>query len=104
MKPFIPETFNPPEKYQAPNFIIRKLYAKDVYIDYFAVMSSIEIIRKTRGGNWPTPELTFEDDFIDLCWHQREFEYKLSFAYTIISLEHSECLGCLYFYPPGFRT
>lgn len=95
--------FKIPEKLDTPKFRIRKLCAKDVYLDYMAVMSSIDIIRKTRGGDWPTPDLSFEDDLIDLSWHQREFEHGTSFAYTVMSLDETECLGCLYFYPPGFR-
>lgn|SRR3989338_1327723 len=99
----IPDKFNAPEMLETTKFRIRKLCAKDVYLDYMAVMSSIGIIKRTRGGNWPTPTLSFEDDLIDLSWHQREFEYKTSFAYTVMNLDETECLGCLYFYPAGFR-
>src|SRR5690606_23024234 len=84
-------------------FIARKLRASDVYLDYIAVMSSIDIIKQTRGGSWPTPDLRFEDDMIDLAWHQREFENGSSFAYTIMSPDETECLGCFYLYPAGFR-
>jgi len=38
------------------------------------VLSSVDIINKTRGGDWPTSDLSFEDDMI-----------------------------CLYLYPVGFR-
>jgi hypothetical protein len=55
---------------------------------------------QTRGGKWPTPDLTIEEDLIDLGWHQREFEFKTSFAFTIMNKDESECLGCIYFYPP----
>ncbi len=99
----IPGSFKVPEKLETSKFRIRKLCAKDVYLDYMAVMSSIDIIRQTRGGSWPTPELSFEDDLIDLSWHQREFEHGSSFAYTVMSLDETECMGALYFYPPGFR-
>jgi hypothetical protein len=92
--------FSPPEKLDCGDFIIRKIYAKDVYLDYTAVMSSINIIKKVRGGSWPTKELTIEDDLIDLCWHQREFEFKNSFAFTVMNNDETKCLGCIYFYPP----
>jgi len=100
MKKFIPEIFSPSEIQKFPTFILRKLTADDVHIDYLAAMSSVDIIKKIRGGNWPTPNLTEKDDFIDLCWHQREFEYKISFAYIILSLDQKESLGCIYIYPP----
>lgn len=99
----IPENFNVPEKLETEHFLIRKLCASDVYLDYMAVMSSIDIIKQTRGGSWPTYDLTFEDDLIDLAWHQREFEHKSSFAFTVMNPDESECLGCFYFYPAGFR-
>lgn len=96
----VPKDFVIPEKLDCGEFLIRKLCAKDVYLDYVAVMSSIDIIKKVRGGNWPTKELTIEDDLIDLGWHQREFEFKNSFAFTVMNTDQSRCLGCIYFYPP----
>jgi hypothetical protein len=51
-----------------------------------------------------TPDLTLEEDLIDLAWHQREFEHHTSFAYTVMNLDETECMGCVYFYPPGFRS
>jgi RimJ/RimL family protein N-acetyltransferase len=100
----VPDSFNVPEKLETPKFIIRKLTFRDTDLDYKAVMSSIDIIRKTRGGSWPSPDLTYEDDQIDLGWHQREFENRTSFAYTVMSPDEKECLGCLYLYPPGHRN
>lgn len=96
-------SFEPPEEFTHEKFIARKLCARDAYLDYMAVMSSIALIRKTRGGNWPTQQLTFEDDLIDLSWHQREFENRSSFAYTVMTPDERQCLGCFYLYPPGFR-
>lgn len=66
-------------------------------------MSSIDVIRSTRGGSWPSPELSFEEDMIDLGWHQREFENKTSFAFTVMNLDETKCLGCFYLYPAGYR-
>ena len=103
MKNLVDESFQIPEKLEHPKFIARKLTAKDVYLDYIAVMSSIDIIQETRGGSWPTPALSFEDDLIDLAWHQREFEHKSSFAFTVMNLDETECLGCFYLYPAGYR-
>jgi hypothetical protein len=95
----VPKNFVP-KILEDEKFIARKLSARDVYLDFFAVLSSIDIIHQTRGGSWPTPDLTIEDDLIDLSWHQREFEFKTSFAFTIMNKDETECLGCIYFYPP----
>lgn len=97
--PFVPEDFLPPEKVTTKDFILKKLCFADAKLDYEAVMSSIDIIHQVRGGSWPTSDLTFEDDQIDLAWHQREFEFKNSFAYTVLSRDEGKCLGCVYFYP-----
>jgi RimJ/RimL family protein N-acetyltransferase len=99
----VPNQFQVPEKLETEEFIIRKLCFSDADLDYKAVMSSIDIIKKTRGGSWPSSELSFVEDQIDLGWHQREFENKTSFAYTVTSVDGKECLGCLYLYPPGYR-
>lgn len=99
----VPNSFTIPNRLEKPDCIIRKLEYKDADLDYQAVMSSIDIIKKTRGGNWPATNLSFEDDQIDLAWHQREFENGTSFAYTVMSLDEKTCLGCVYLYPPGYR-
>ena len=100
----VSDSFQVPTKFEQPQFIIRKLCFSDADLDYKAVMSSIEIIKRTRGGDWPSTSLSFEDDQIDLAWHQREFENKTSFAYTLVTPDEKECLGCLYLYPPGYRN
>lgn len=69
------------------------LTVNDVVKDYNAVMTSIEHLQKTKpfgpDHKWPTKDLTFEQDLIDLGWHQKEFQRKTSFACTVMSLEGS---------------
>ncbi len=67
---FIPSDFQIPEKLETPDFVIRKLMFSDTELDYEAVMSSVDLIKKTRGGNWPS-DLTLTEDKIDLGWYQR---------------------------------
>lgn len=100
----VPDSFQVPTKFEHSQFLIRKLCFNDAELDYKAVMSSVEIIKRTRGGDWPSASLSFEDDQIDLAWHQREFENKTSFAFTILTPDEKECLGCLYLYPSGYRN
>jgi RimJ/RimL family protein N-acetyltransferase len=82
----------------------RPLLARDVYDDFVAVMSSFDSIRATRGGSWPTSDLTFEEDFIDLAWHEREFTSGYSYAYVLYSADNTEYLGCIYIYPPDRKS
>ena len=62
--------------------------------------AGFEHFQKMYGStDWPTKELTFEQDLIDLGWHQKEFQRRRSFAYTIVRLDESQVLGCLYINP-----
>lgn len=95
--------FTPPEKLETARFRLRCLTVNDVVKDYDAVMTSMKHLQETKPfgpkHTWPTEALTFEQDLIDLGWHQKEFQKQSSFAYTVMSLDESRCLGCLYIYP-----
>ena len=101
-KRLVPDEFKVPESLETPRFRLRMLSVHDVVKDYDAVMSSVDHLESTYsrefGGGWPTG-LTFEDDLIDLGWHQREFTMGFSFAYTVMSPDESRCLGCVYINP-----
>lgn len=98
---FVPKDFEVPDILQNEYFRIRMLTVNDVVKDYDAVMSSIRHLQEMflPIWNWPTENLTFEQDLIDLGWHQKEFQMRSSFAYTVVSLDGSLVLGCLYIYP-----
>ena len=55
----------------------------------------------THGEDDNTSYSVTINDLIDLFWHQREFEFKSSFAYTVMNKDETKCLGCIYFYPPN---
>ena len=94
-------SFAVPSKVEASNFFLRALTIQDVVKDYDAVMTSRAHLWRRFGEvwGWPAENLTLEQDIIDLAWHQKEFELKNSFAYTVISLDQSKVLGCVYLYP-----
>jgi len=76
------------------------LTVNDVVKDYEAVMTSIAHLQEMYPfSSWPSHDLTLEQDLIDLGWHQKEFQRRTSFAYTVVSLDESEVLGCLYINP-----
>jgi hypothetical protein len=99
----IPDNFIP-LNYNGLQFKFRKLQATDAEVDFEKVMTSIDIIHKTRGGAWPQNDLNLEENRIDLSWHQREFENNSSFAYVIESESTGDYIGCFYIYPMGFRA
>jgi hypothetical protein len=106
MSPFLPAKFQIPGGLETPEFRIRPLLISDVVKDFDAVMTSVDHLRGVFGpqSEWPAG-LTFEQDLIDLGWHHKEFQRRRSFAYTVMSLDESLCLGCLYIDPselPGY--
>jgi len=96
----VPSNFSVPKTLETDKLRLRMLTVNDVVKDYDAVMSSIDYLQGVFGPThkWPTKDLTFEQDLIDLGWHQKEFQRKSSFAYTVMSLDESKCLGCMYIY------
>lgn len=99
-KRLIPEGFEVPAKLETREFRLRMLTVHDVVKDYDAVITSAEHLHGLfgTGSNWPR-NLTLEQNLIDLGWHQKEFQKKSSFAYTVTTLDEACCLGCVYIYP-----
>lgn len=99
--PFVPEDFQVPEGLENQYFRLRPLTVHDVVKDYDAVMSSLDHLQGVFGpeSSWPSPDLTLEQDLIDLGWHQKEFQMRSSFAYTVVSLDEERVLGCVYIDP-----
>jgi hypothetical protein len=98
---FLPKGFEAPKQLENKHLRIRTLTANDVVKDYDAVMTSIDHLQGVFGPKtkWPTKELTFEQDLIDLGWHQKEFQRGSSYAYTVVRLDESGVIGCIYIFP-----
>lgn len=101
--PFIPNDFAVPEILETGEFRLRMLTVNDVVKDYDAVMSSVDHCKTIwPGGKWPDG-LTIEQNLIDLGWHQKEFQTRQSFAYTVVNPSESMVLGCVYIEPTRRR-
>jgi hypothetical protein len=100
--PFVPEEFIVPEL-ETKEFRLRTLTVNDVVKDYDAVMTSVDHLKTIwPDSTWPEG-LTFEQDLIDLGWHQKEFQMRKSFAYTVVNPSESLVLGCVYINPTRKR-
>jgi hypothetical protein len=100
--PFVPKEFMVPEL-ETKEFRLRMLTVHDVVKDYDAVMTSVDHLKTIwPGGAWPEG-LTFEQNLIDLGWHQKEFQMRRSFAYTVVNPSESLVLGCVYIDPTRKR-
>ncbi len=97
--PFVPIEFPVPETLETGEFRLRMLTVNDVVKDFDAVMSSIDHCKTIwPGSKWPTG-LTLEQNLIDLGWHQKEFQIRQSFAYTVVDMAETRVLGCVYIDP-----
>ena len=70
--------------------------------DVRGINESIDLIKQTRGGSWPTEPVDEEFDYIDLVWHECEFREGDSYSYAVYNAEGTY-LGCAYLYPLGRR-
>jgi hypothetical protein len=102
---FVPSEFHVPEELETKDFRLRMLTVNDVVKDYDAVMTSAQHLKTIwPGGSWPDG-LTIEQNLIDLGWHQKEFQTRRSFAYTVVTPSESLVTGCVYIVParkPGY--
>ena len=81
----------------------RAISREDLHDDVQGINASIELIRRTRGGPWPTEPVTEEFNYVDLVWHEAEFRDGHSFTYAVYD-SAGRYLGCCYLYPMGRRT
>ena len=97
--PFVPPNFKVPQTLETLEFRLRMLTVNDVVKDYDAVMTSVDHLKTIwPDDSWPEG-LTIEQNLIDLGWHQKEFQIRQSFAYTMVNLSESRVMGCVYIDP-----
>ena len=99
-QPIVPEDFIVPEILETERMRLRPLTIGDAVKDFDAVVSSAAQIKRSMEptDGWPAG-LTLEQNIIEMGWHQTEFQLRTSFAYTVVALDESQVLGCMYIYP-----
>lgn len=102
--PFVDADFEIPAVLETQDFRLRMLTVNDAAKDYDAVMSSVAHLKKVwPGSGWPEDSLTIEQNLVALGWHQQEFWNRSSFAYTVVTLDESQVIGCVYIDPTRKR-
>lgn len=99
----LPAGFDPPRRLLHEDLVATVLGREDLDDDVRGINSSLEVIRRTRGGGWPESAVSPEFNYIDLIWHECEFRERFSFSYVVRDT-HEVYLGCAYLYPLGRRT
>lgn len=98
----VPPDFPLPPPPVTATFRLHPLTIHDVVRDYDAVMTSQPELWQRFGvlWGWPAPDLSLEQDLIDLAWHQKEAQRRQSFAYAVMEPTGSQQIGCAYVDPP----
>ena len=71
------------------------LSVDDVVKDFDAICDRVD----HEGQPQPPFVPTVAENLVDLGWHQKEFELRRSFAYTVVAPDESQVLGCVYLNP-----
>lgn len=98
----LPDGFVPPRELHYDDVVARGITRDDVAEDVRGINASLELIRQTRGGSWPTEAVTEEEIIVDEYWHECEFRDGKSFSF-ILRARGRGYIGCAYFYPMGIR-
>jgi hypothetical protein len=99
----LPEGFSAPEQLTYEDVVATAISRADLHDDVRGINASLDLIRRTRGGRWPTGPVTEEFNYVDLVWHECEFRDGGSYTYALYEAGGGY-LGCCYLYPMGGRT
>ena len=99
----LPQDFKAPQELSYEDIVAKPLSRQDLIADMNAVNSSLDLIRQSRGGTWPSEAVSEEFDLLDLAWHEREFRDGSSFAYVVYN-KAGTYVGCFYLYGMGHRA
>jgi hypothetical protein len=95
MYELVPDDFEVPAGLEHERFRLRMLTVDDVVKDFDAICDRVN----REGRPQPAFAATVSENLVDLGWHQKEFELRRSFAYTVVAPDESRVLGCVYLYP-----
>jgi hypothetical protein len=98
----LPPGFVPPRVLRHEDLVARGITRDDVAEDVLGINASLDLIRETRGGSWPTGAVTEEEIVVDEYWHECEFRDHKSFSF-ILRADALGYIGCAYLYPMGVR-
>lgn len=91
----VPEGFDVPTGLEHEKFRLRMLSVDDVVKDFDAICDRVD----EHGRPQPPFVPTVARNLVDLGWHEKEFELRRSFAYTVVAPDGSKVLGCVYVNP-----
>ena len=96
---FVPEDFPIPAEHSNNRLRLRMLSTAVAEKDYEAVVETRIRLRQSSHQGWPREGFTLDENIADLERHEREFSNREAFAYTVVTLDESRVLGCVYINP-----
>ncbi|MFJ1767159.1 GNAT family N-acetyltransferase [Amycolatopsis sp. NPDC088138] len=99
----VPDGVTVPAELKHGDVTARAITRADLADDVAGINASLDLIRRTRGGGWPTGPVTEDYNYVDLVWHECEFRDGGSYTYVLRD-PAGGYLGCCYLYPMGGRT
>jgi hypothetical protein len=99
----VPDGWDAPRTLSFEDVRAVALTRQHLHDDVRGINASLDLIRRTRGGSWPSAAVTEDFNFVDLVWHECEFREGDSFTYATYD-EAGRYLGCAYLYPLGRRA
>jgi hypothetical protein len=99
----LPDGASPPTRLEYEDVVATAINRSDLADDVRGINASLDLIKRTRGGNWPTGPVTEDYNYVDLVWHECEFRDESSFTYVLRNAA-GDYFGCCYLYPMGTRT
>lgn len=99
----VPAGVDVPRRLVHDDVVATAITRDDLEDDVRGINAALDLIRRTRGGSWPTGPVTEEYNYVDLVWHEAEFRDGTSFTYVARD-RRGGYLGCCYLYPMGGRT
>ncbi|MFF3879334.1 GNAT family N-acetyltransferase [Streptomyces sp. NPDC001978] len=101
-QPLVAPGFALPPPPATDRFRLEPLGPRHNAADRAAWTSSTAHIRATpgfAGRSWPPPEgMTLEANLDDLRRHAEDFERRVGFTYTVLSVPGDDVIGCVYIY------
>ena len=93
-----------PAELRTDEFLLRPIRASDAELDYEAVMESKAFLRRWEQSSWPADDFTVDANRDDMVKLERRHAAGESFAYTVMNLTETRCLGCVYVFPTTARV
>jgi len=98
----VPQDFDAPVELRFEDVVAHALTREHLADDVRGINASVDLIRRTRGGDWPDGLVTEDFNYVDLVWHELEFRDQTSFTYALYDAGETY-IGCAYLYPVGRR-